>query len=161
MKLFLCSLVAAVCFVSCKKSCQTPSITAIYIDRPATATDTSAVVTQYRKGSNFTVVTGTFNDLYASTSGPGFFTIYFPITTDGFVAYYYDWKITLLPSGKTYLVQDISHDNSKQSSDFSIGEVKQCVNSVHYTVNGNHGHDAPTYSNNGMPTGSLSFPYDP
>lgn len=115
-------------YSSCKKSCHTSSITGVVFTDYST--DTAAMVIQYKKGSNFATALSTTTPKLVPGYG-----VNFPATNDAFIGYNYDWKITLLPSGKTFAIKNVSHKDEYRSSGLSIGEADLCYNDIYYTVN--------------------------
>ncbi|MCD6010602.1 MAG: hypothetical protein K0Q79_464 [Flavipsychrobacter sp.] len=143
MKLFLSALFALVVFAghsSCKKSCHTWGITGVSINRSSSIPDNGAIVVQYEKSGDFaTVVDAFYNMPTSGLTGPDRINVSFPVTSaDSYMPYNYDWIVILLPSGRTYKIRNISHDN-KQIAEFSIGMGSKngypCTNRTDYVMN--------------------------
>lgn len=129
--LILSAFIVATAFgySSCKKSCHTSDISGVDIEHLDSA-DTAAVIIQYKKNSNFATALSTTTSKLDRVYG-----VNFPATKYAVIVYNYDWKITLLPSGKTFAIKNVSHKDEYRSSGFSIGEADLCYNDIYYTVN--------------------------
>lgn len=135
---------------SCKKSCHTPGITGVSIwSASGTIMDTSAIVVKYLKTGDFNSVEDTFYNMPVNMfAAPSHIDVGFPVTSaDAHLAYNYDWMVILLPSGNTYRIKNISHDN-RQIAELSIGmggrNDATCTNRIAFVVN-----DVPLTSQDG------------
>ncbi|MCW3124186.1 MAG: hypothetical protein JWQ38_3678 [Flavipsychrobacter sp.] len=144
-------VIACACFFSCGRlDCLTPAIRGVSFYGPfgaARTADTAVMLTQCKKGTDFTVVTNTTTipaDTLLYQNNVAGFT--FPNLSDNSysLAYNFDYIITLLPSGKVYHLKNVvSHASSIKHS----GEVKEnCINQVTYSANDSD------YTNSSLPT---------
>ncbi len=143
MKLFLSALFALIMIAghsSCKKSCRTWGISGVSIWSNGSIPDTGAIVVQFQKSGDFANVEDTFYNMPVSVvAAPNHIDVGFPVTSaDQYLPYNYDWIIILLPSGKTYRIKNISHEN-KQIAELSIGmggrDDAPCTNRTDFVMN--------------------------
>lgn len=125
--------IAPFCFLACSKmTCITPSI--FFGLSSVDSADTQTNFVQYRKGGSFADSLKSFNN-NPLLSGTGIMkTMVFP--QQGADIYDYDWKVTLIPSGRTYKITKLAHGNSSKNVIGLGGDWESCVNSVSCNVNG-------------------------
>lgn len=134
MKKVLVAAIAFLAIASCtvSKDCTTPRIFSFNLI-PAAGnyiSEDSATVIQFTKDGNFSEIEQqTTAVLQPGDSGKMVLISYVNQPEN------YDWKIILIPSGRTYIIKDIhfSNDHVEQSR-FNKKDVV-CFNKVFYTVN--------------------------
>ncbi len=149
-------------FFSCgKTNCVTPTVGFVFINNGDTIPDTTAYMLKCQKGSNFVNVVDSFGALNLLTHTSAVDGKYLDIPVTGNTIFYgYDWKITLQPSGNTYLITNASHSNNTQANG-GLGGVKvRCVNSVSYTVNGVNYNNGVSQTNLASDNATLSIHYN-
>ncbi|MES2703323.1 MAG: hypothetical protein V4649_11825 [Bacteroidota bacterium] len=113
--------------VSCTKpSCVAPIIKTMsfYIpSQPASVIpDTSVTVLKATKGKNFTQIAESFPNIQLDRDKS------FVIPYKGDETYNFDWQVTLKPSGKTYKITMLEHDDNNPNR-------TNCVSTVTYRLN--------------------------
>ncbi len=128
--LLLLSLIA-ISTLSCKRrACISYGVQGILVSASSsvTLTDTMMKVVRYPKNGSFQNPVDSFQQGY-DYQPVGSMTVQFAASS--FSNYDYDLLCTVYPSGKTYQVTKITHEDGKSDKPgFS------CVNPVHYFVNG-------------------------
>ena len=117
--------------VSCKRrACISYGVQGVSVSTGtgSTLTDTVLKVVRYPKNGSFQNAIDSFEQHY-EYSPVSSLTVLFD--TSSFANYDYDLLCTVYPSGRTYRITNITHENGKSDKPgFS------CVNPVHYFVNG-------------------------
>ena len=117
--------------VSCKRrTCTTYGIQGVSVVAASgtNLTDTIIKVVRYPKNSSFQNPVDSFQKFYEYYPGNTLTVIF---DTSSFANYDYDLVCTLYPSGKTFQINKITHENGKSDK-----PGLSCVNPVHYFVNG-------------------------
>jgi hypothetical protein len=122
----LAVLLMAAGFSACykKTNCTTPLIRKVvfYVNSTAvTISDTGALLVKASKGSMYSQIADT---LYSRLDNSK--SVYFP--DNGADTYDYDWKVVLIPSGYTFKIQKLEHDDVNSNGG-------PCTSTVSYTVN--------------------------
>jgi len=153
---------ATVCLFSCgKTNCLTPSVGFVFVNNGDTVPDTTAYILKCQKGGNFATVVDSFGNLNLVIHSSALEGKYLDIPVTGnSIFYIYDWKIRLLPSGKTYLITNASHSNNNQGNTGLGGIKNHCVNSVSYTVNGVSYNSGVSQTISSSATATLSIHYN-
>lgn len=114
---------------SCKKAidCETPVIKKVFFYSSISSLlvpDTSAKLEKYRKGTNFGALSERFPNIRLQRED---YNKSLEIPDNGAETYDYDWKITLMPSGRDYYISDIKHESE-------TSKTHHCTNTVKYTI---------------------------
>lgn len=113
--------------------------------------DTLATMTKYKQSTNFTTVVF---DTTVSNSSPRYGGRTFPFSNAGGDFYANDLIIKLMPSGRTYKIKDISHENGHRSDDRDV-----ISNSFSYVVNDSIYKVPSGYSDNGYLRYAIQIKY--
>jgi len=132
--LFIILVAAMPALASCGRSnCTTAYDVDFTFQSNDSIPDSSCIIVCYTQGQNFATVidtplSGPLNS-YVSTIR----NVTLPVNTSA--VYTSDWKIFLLPSGKSYAITKLQHGNSSQKVGIG-GVTDQCVNSTTCDING-------------------------
>ena len=153
---------ATICLFSCgKTNCLTPGVGFVFVNNGDTIPDVSAYILKYQKGSSRSNLVDSFADLPLAIHSSATDGKYLDIPETGNTVFYgYDWKIVLLPSGKTYLITNAGHSNKTQGNTGLGGIKDHCVNSVDYTVNGVNYNSGVSQTISSSATATLSIHYN-
>ncbi len=133
---FSCGITSCNKTTSCSdpKYCELQFYTTSQTD---TIKDISGKIMEYIKGNNLATVVDSFVfDSLVSLNVVGqnsFSQLYISFSDHSADIYNYDWKIILLPSGRTYTLTKVSHDNRtiRQSNENNLA----CINDITYMAN--------------------------
>lgn len=123
-------------FFACKKpDCVPPVIKYITFYNnagPVTAIpDTSASIGKYNTGTHFSQLAESFSKVLLDKNKQ----LAFPYK--GAETYDYDWQITLQPSGRTYFIRNITHDDKNTQGNNCTSTINCFVNDSVYSIPGN------------------------
>lgn len=127
MKYFLLFVTSLAILTSCeKKPCETYGIAGITMNASNNKLhDTLLIVKRFKKDSNFQEPLDS-----VSAGAANYMVVVFDSSKKVAENYQFDYLCKVIPSGNTFKISNIYHDDEKGSAGLS------CVNKLHYSING-------------------------